>query len=392
MNERLQKNAIEYKNYLFIAMLVGITILYSVFFMRFTSYDFQEHNKVAEWIKQGNYSMEDAKNANIYLHILSYPFYHALVAFISLLLRIDIHTAMSILLTIVNVGMIVAVRFCMRYIIETDDIRYKYLIDVISCTSTVFVNAVSPLNEYRYYASQGAANPIHNPTIMMVKPFGILLLLIFFKLFRQYQKKQYEIKEYVFFSGVSMISCIAKPSLLMVILPAMGIIVLREIICNKAIKLAIYMFLSVCPSLVVLAMQYLFVNAHSETLVTQIVVGGFSGFTIPEIVLCCLTSFPVVILAFSREIFKKEVMYQIALLTLLVGWCQMFFLSQGPEGNYGWGYFIGIQIATVVSLAYSMKYNYHKIRKIIIWMVYGYQVICGFRYIDVAYHNMIFWF
>lgn len=392
MKEGLQKNTIEYRNYLFIFMLVGITILYSVFFMHYTSYDFEQHNKVAEWIRKGNYSMESAQNANIYLHILSYPLYHILVALISSILQIDIHTAMAIVLTVANVGMIIVVRYGMLYITKTEDVRYRYLIDVISCTSTVFVNAVSPLNEYRYYARQGAANPIHNPTIMMVKPFGILALVLFCQLLKQYKKQQYEIKYYILFSATLTISCIAKPSLLMVILPAMGLMVLKEIIWDKTLKLAIYMFLSVCPALIMLVVQYLFVNAYSEELATKIVVGGFSGFTIPETILCSLTSFPVVFLAFSRRALKEETAYQTAILALAAGWLQMFFLTQGDSGNYSWGYFIGIQIATVVSLACSIKYNYHPIRKIIIWLVYAYQVLCGFSYIDAAYHNMGFWF
>lgn len=393
MNQKLQKNGmLQYRNYLFIFMLVGITILYSVFFMHYTSYDFEEHNKVAEWIKQGTYSMENAMNAGIYLHILSYPLYHVFVAFASLLLRIDIHTAMAIVLTAANVGMITLVRYGMLYITKTEDARYRYLIDVISCTSTVFVNAVSPLNEYRYYARQGAANPVHNPTIMMVKPFGILALVVFCQLLKNHKKQQYEIKQYILFSVTLTIGCIAKPSLLMVILPAMGVNVLKEVIWDRTLKLAIYMFLSVCPSLIMLVVQYLFVNAYSEELATKIVVGGFSGFTIPEIILCSLTSFPVVFLAFSRRAFKEETAYQTAILTLAAGWLQMFFLTQGDSGNYGWGYFIGIQMATVVSIAYSIKYNYHPIRKVIIWLVYAYQVLCGFSYIDTAYHNMTFWF
>lgn len=393
MEQNIQrKDGMQYKNYLFISLLLGITILYSVFFMKYTSYDFEEHNKVAEWIKQGNFNMEEAKNAGIYLHILSYPLYHTLTALVSFVLRIDMHTAMAIVLTIANIGMVVLVRWCMLHFIKTDNAKYRYFIDVVSCTSTIFVNMVCPLNEYRYYARQGAANPIHNPTIMVVRPFGILALVIFCQLLQNYKKQQYEIKEYVLFGVVLTVGCVAKPSLLMVVLPAMGLIVLKELICDKALKLALHMFLAVCPSLVALIVQFLFVNAYSEELATEIVVGGFSGFTIPEIFLCSLTSFPVVFCAFSWRALKEDKAYQVAMLTLLVGWVQMFFLTQGDAGNYSWGYFIGIQMATIVSLVCSVKYNYHPIRKSIIWLIYAYQVICGIRYMDIAFHNMTFWF
>ncbi|MBQ2801084.1 MAG: hypothetical protein IJF03_06825 [Lachnospiraceae bacterium] len=392
MKKRLQKNTIEYRNYLFIFMLIGMAILYSVFFMHYTSYDFEQHNKVAEWIEQGNFNMEEAKDADIYLHILSYPLYHILTALASFVLRIDMHTAMAIVLTIANVVMVVLVRWSMLYLTKTDNAKYRYFIDLVSCTSTIFVNMVSPLNEYRYYARQGAANPIHNPTIMVVKPFGILALVIFCQLLLNYKKQQYEIKEYVLFSVILSVGCVAKPSLLMVLLPAMGLLVLKEIICDKALKLAIYMFLAVSPSLITLIMQFLFVNAYSEELATQVVIGGFSGFTIQEIFLCSFTSFPVVFCAFSWKALKEDRNYQVAILTLIIGWLQMFFLTQGSAGNYSWGYIIGIQMATIVSLVCTVKYKYHPIRKGIIWLVYAYQVICGIKYMDIAFHNMKFWF
>ena len=345
---------------------------------------------------------------------VTYPLYHLSAQLVAKITGMSIYGAGAVVLGLCNaMAFVTIVAICFRVCGKVTTAK-KIVIPIFAATSLVFVVACSPLTDYRLYARQGAANPVHNPTLLMARPFGLLAFLCFCLAIQNFEKQKNYIKEMVMFSALMMLSILGKPSFAFVLIPAMGIETLIVMIKNRRISFGIAALIAVLPPLVLILFQYIRMNSlyadlnnisylsaslsaiavdTSETIGNGIVkfgihVGGFSDFTWPEIFKVSLATFPVPIILFSWKHLKKNSFYRVAMLTLLFGWHEMFFLSNGPTGDFSWGYDMAVQLATAVSLGISLKYK-QKLRMGITYAVYAYQVLCGFYFmwsvIDVNY-------
>lgn len=330
---------------------------------------------------------------------MAYPLYHICLNVLHAVLGVDFEAAAALLLPCCIVLAIYMYRRLILYIINSRKRVDLYFADIVSVCGVIFGVARCGWNAWRYYALQASPNPMHNPTIIFVRPIAIASFLMFCIFIEQYFQKKAFIKELLYFSICTALSAAGKPSYATVFLPAMGLVVLIKMLKNKDIKIGLISLAAVAPSIVLMIGQLIFIQRNSAVLhEIKVQFGSFSGFSVKEVVGVSLVAFPVVIILLNKEFFKTNITYQTALLALLVGWGQFFCLDDGIAGNFSWGYDLAVSFATIVSLAYSRmtpKGNLlvYKMKKWIAYAVFAYQVYTGLQYILIMYQNTgSFWF
>lgn len=383
---------IEYKEWIFSLGISMLAILYVLFYHQFIygvgGDDFTAHSKLSEIILEGNY-MEYRGEAPI--AAVAYPLYHILQKLTSIFFKVDINTAASIVVSTAIVLAVMVNRFIYISIIKPKSAVIYYFIDLISCGSVIYITARCFLNNWRYYMYQAAANPVHNPTILVVRPIGFICTCVFVKyLTMHYDEDSNGTKKLTIFSILCFLATIAKPSYTVVFLPAMGIVALIYMIKNHDMISGIKLFLAVTPTIITLFLQQSWVIRSSELLSTSISWGGYAGLDTLQVLASSLVTFPIVIIGFSIKRFWESHIYQVSIIALIIGWLQMFLLSEGSSGNYTWGYDLAVQFSTLITIAFLMKEVQErgivfKARVIVCLMVYGYQIFEGIQYLGLIY-------
>lgn len=381
----------KYKNTYFCCSIIIIGICYFAFFERYLvhGYDGTKHLMFAQGLFQD--SLEMLKQMDLPVWAAVYPLYHITLKILATLIGGHYYTASCILLSVANVFSAFLFRWMLNTILSADKTNKKYLIDIISVLGIVFITARSPLNGWRFYAEQCAANPVHNPTILFVRPFGIICFTEFCLFIKHYLNKTNYKKNLILFALFSALSILAKPSFALVFLPAMGAVVLIYMILNRTIKIGILSLLAVIPSAILLLFQFVAPIPGGRTLSVGIQFGSFSNFTWRQVICVSVVTFPVPIILFCRRALKENVYYQVSMIALLIGWLQMFCLTNGPTGDFSWGYDLSVQFATLVSVICAIKYDVSKWRRWTGYFVLLYQSVCGIIYMVDVYQNLDIW-
>ena len=395
----------EYNGKWFNALLIALTCVFSMFYARYSTLsparsrgDIQLHTLVAKALL-----FQDAEYDNSFfpVHAYTYPVYHFVQKMVHLFLQIDYETAAAIVLTISIVISVLLYRKLVLMMVK-DTVQNRYFADLLSIGAVFFETARCPLNHWRYYQLQCAANPFHNPTILFVRPFAIASFILFIQMINSC-KQRINYKYMLQFSLITLISVGAKPSYAIVFLPAMGIYTLCYIARTREWRLGGIALVSVLPSLLLLVIQQKWMSLHTEAINIRIKFGFFTEYVefgsqwelLSEVIGASLVTFPVVILLFRVCLMKKDAFYPIAIIALVIGWLQMFFLKTGMTGDFSWGYDLAVQFATLISLAETRnEENRGGFRKIITGItccIFVYQVLVGFMYIREIYITDAFW-
>lgn len=395
----------KYSNICFNICLLVLACIFSIFYARYATYsetrskgDIQLHTLVAKALLFQDVEFNPAFFPK---HAYTYPVYHFIQKMIHLVLCIDYETAAAIVLTSSIIVSVLLYRKLARMIVA-DTIRNKYYADLFSIGAVLFETARCPLNDWRYYQVQCAANPFHNPTILFVRPLAIASYIFFAKYVKTY-KVERDYKCIIFFSITTFISIGAKPSYAIVFLPAMGIYTLIYMIHEKEVWFGVKAFIAVLPSLLLLIIQQRWMSLNTEAINIHIEFGFFMKYSqfdtqqrlIWAVFAASLVTFPVVILLFRLKLIKEDAFYAISILALIIGWLQMFFLKAGTTGDFSWGYDLAVQFTTLISLAETRKGEKSgKIRTCIDYLAYAifaYQVVTGILYIWKIYTTDAFW-
>lgn len=384
----------EYNSNIFYYALLILACIFGVFYAKFVYFsDTPLHTLVSQVIL---FQDVEVDLAGIMEHIYAYPLYHLFQKMLHLLLCVDYNTSAAILLSMTIVCSACLYRKLILMLGEEND-SFRYFADFIALGAVLFNVARCGLNNWRYYSLQCGANPFHNPTILFVRPFAIASFIYFIKYINTY-KHIGNYKYAILFSILTLLSIAAKPSYAIVFLPAMGIYTLCYMIQNKDIRFGIIAFVAVLPSLILLIIQQTWIPSQIEALDdayhVSIQFGGSFQLEGIEVLTSSLVTFPVVILQFRPSLLKKSPAYFIAVISLIIGWFEMFFIAFGA-GDTSWGYDLAIQFATVISLAITRKYNekpYRKIINIVAYIVFVYQVWVGIQYLQKMYTLSQFWF
>lgn len=375
----------------FYACLLIMTCGFSIFFVKYVNYsDTPYHSLVAKAIFFQDTEFDAEK---IPRHAFAYPLYHIVQKVVHLILRVDYETSAAFVL---SVSVILSVFLCRKLVlmIVKDTETNRYFADFLSLGFVLFEVARCWLNDWRFYQFQCGPNPFHNPTILFVRPLGLISFLFFIKYIQGYKKKGYY--QYAALFSISMLAGVgAKPSFALVFLPAMGIYTLYYMVKNKEIWFGVVAFIAVLPSLCLLLVQQLWVSSQTQALNVVVGFGGFTGLNPFQILCASLVTFPVVIILFRGHLLKKDEIYFISIVALVISWFQMFFFSNGPAGDFSWGYDLAVQISTIVALAETRnREEVSKGRVIannVAYVIFVYQIITGIMYLWNIYNTNAFW-
>ena len=376
----------------YIVMIVFMGILACLYGVAVpTLGDIDAHNRAAEFFFTDDFFTSHLVPS----HVFVYPLYHLSVRAISYILNITIDNASVFVLAL----SIIAAVIIYKEIFNTFSDKGKGILgDLICIGAVIFVCARCGLNGWRYYQAQCGANPMHNPTILIMRPFALVSILLYYKFITREEKDR---KSYAYLFGFAvfmMLSILAKPNFAVVFLPAMGLQTLFYMIKNKDLLYGIKLLVAVIPSAVLLIYQQKFMTSNTVAF-SQFAIkfGSFSEFTPKEVLFVSLVTFPVPILLFNLRYFRENKLYQMSMIALLVGWIQMFFFTNGPSGDFSWGYDMAVQFATFMSLVVAISDEKHKkwFLKILhcgAYVVFAYQVICGIMYWRIVFSTLEYWF
>ena len=168
--------------------------------------DFYCHNLFAKLIIDGKL-------------ILVYPGYHIPVGIIAKITGIDTTEASVFVLTFAQILSIIVT----ANILKTLSDKWKSRMQLLR--SSFLLNIVQPIFFYNYKPGASSGNGLFSPTLTMVKPFTLLVIFLFFLMYRT---KEYTIKRQICFFMSMIITAFVKPMFLMAFVPAAGILLLLE--------------------------------------------------------------------------------------------------------------------------------------------------------------------
>lgn len=375
----------EYTESAFWISLTFLTMIWTLVIFNLCQYwDYEDHIKIAQYllIHEIDYSVLLDCTVDI-THIFAYPVFHIMLKLVHLVFRIDYRTAVTVLMVAAEVTSVLIIRkIVSEYIGKTK----SYYVDFLSLGLMIFLGARSWLNGWVFYKLQGGPNPLHNPTIIFVRPLGLLCFYYFIKYLNNYKNAN---RELILFGVFSVVSILTKPSFAVVFLPAMGVFTLIYMIKDKSILLGIKTFISVIPSLAVLLLQLAFMNSTSEIMATKLHFGTYYDYSFFQVIGITIVLLPTIIVLFSWKEIKSNLAMGIAFLAVVIGWIQFFCLTQGGTNDFIWGFELAVQMATMVVMCYAYPRTDDTksmiIRKRFAYGLFVYQVINGLLYMYLIY-------
>ena len=383
----------KYSRRMFIGMLFLFVLLQFAFYkMMIEAGDNIAHINFARSILNPNY--EEG-----YLpHMKAYPLYHLTVKLVSLFCLGDYSVAGSCVLIAANIASVIIARHILFGFLQEDSVVKKYILDFVSIAYLIFEPVAGYLTDGRIYARQCGPNPWHNPTITFVRPIGLLTFIMFVCIIRCF-RADISYKEYrhylIGFSVSSILTVLAKPSFMMVFMPAMGIYAfffwMKDI--KGRFTNVMKLLLAVMPTAIIVFGQMIFfqiVNAGTAGQV-KIALGGFSGFSLQEMIKVCIATFPIPLLAlvlYGREILKNDAV-NISYIALVIGVIEMFMFTNGSSGDFSWGYDLAVGMSTILVLGDRIANckGYKSWRCILLIALFTWQTIVGMYYLISGYQR-----
>lgn len=325
----------------------------------------------------------------------TYPLYHlVLKLFLTALMGNKVISAAT-LLSLCVVFSVTMTRYCLRKIaVEgTDNNAFLYLIDFISICSVFFIGITGVLTEGRYYLGQGAPNLWHNPTYIMLRPVAWISFLYAAMVLKQIKDNSLKIKDFIVFSILVAAGCLIKPSFAIVLLPAAAVMTIYLMINKKSLKPGFLMLGSVGLTLLILVWQFVFTQTNELVRDTsepfRFTIGSYYGFNLWQSLGAIIALNGIVLIYFifeGRKHFFKDFYDTLSLLMIVFGMLEFFFMTDGSAGNFSWGYFVAVQIGTVLSIVQCAKHKNIKLL-IVLGLLFLYQVAMGLIYLLLYYRG-----
>ncbi|SEA52706.1 hypothetical protein SAMN02910384_01732 [Pseudobutyrivibrio sp. ACV-2] len=384
------KKKLEYifKNYTdtpFWLGVIAVSLIWILIYYTLGPYwDFEEHIKLAKYIIRPEIDAQDLLDVGLTL-VAPYPLFHISIKLLHYMFRLDYVTVQAVFLTLCNVCSILVFRFIIKKYTKVEN---SYFVDFLSISAMIFMGARSWLNDWVYFRWQAGPNPLHNPTIVVVRPIGLLCFYFFIKYMNDFKNNN---KDYLLFSIFSALSVLAKPSWATVYIAAMGVYTLFVMCSNKDIFIGIKNFIAVLPTLLIMVWQLSVFKNNTDKMDVSIHFGTYYDYSVLKVIGISLVMVPVVFILFDYKRVKENVAMVITLTALIIGWAQFFLLTQGGTNDFSWGYDLAIQLTTVLFMADG--YIRDKQNKIAKWRVnlayimFVYQVFVGLCYMYITYKN-----
>ena len=262
-------------------------------------------------------------------------------------------------------------------------------------------------------------NPIHNPTHIAVRGFGLLCFCLVYDIWGAQRDPKYRgvffpvekglKKYYGILAGVLFLSAMAKPVFAEMFVPAVGIVMLYRLLelCVKKdgrradyFRHCVYTFLCAQPALLYILVQFLAYffwggsygadgtfmvtkwmevwSLYSENIILAVAMG---------------MAFPLLLLLVDGSFFMEDNLGILAYAGYAVGFLEAgLFGEEGSKMSYAnfiWPMMCGMMLVWVAAmlrfLVLENNSNNHTKQRIVIdlgWLLFGFHVLCGLLYIQ----------
>lgn len=229
---------------------------------------------------------------------------------------------------------------------------------------TLVLLLVGPINVFTWssqnlYLGYLVANVYHNPTIVLLKPFALLLFLFALRII---DARKISWQMLVLCAGVAVLGVFAKPNYAIALLPALIIVVIYAYAKKWIINWALLGTL-ILPTLGALGWQFFFYQTGNTGRFEFAPLAVMSAFSPDGLLLKLVLSitFPAVVYLLYYRQAHAEFALNLAWLVFWVAAASAYLLAErGNEfhaGNFTWGSQIALFILFVVSVSFLMRQN-----------------------------------
>ena len=298
--------------------------------------------------------------------------------------------AFAVLMSLCTISSVLLMR---KYLTGCLGEKHKDLIAFL--TFALFaVSMIIPTPDPRgeWYYGIGSPNPFHSPTYTLARPFAIITFFTFFTIRDGIKEKRIDIKHLAIFSLSALLSCGAKPSFLLVFVPAAFVVCLADIFKSKFRLFGYYLALAAAliPSGVIMYLQNvaLYNNASEEGSIV-FTLGKLWRGTAPygSILLALLFGLAFPLYAALVKAYKGTIgdRFKTAILTAFFGIAENYFLmetgARTKDANYFWGYqFAMFFVFTVAAADLFSDEEISKKAKTVGAVIFALHLVCGILY------------
>lgn len=276
----------------------------------------------------------------------------------------------------------ISVIFIIRWYLQkaSESFKNNWKVDLV-CVCLIFVEGLMPLWHWaagNMYIGFCAPNIWHNPTIICLIPFALLSLIYIEK---YYFKNEQTKKNWILLCLFLTLGTFAKPSFLIAIVPALGVMMLIDLIKQKwkNIKHVLYTALAFIPSVLIIVLQYFVLFGSDSSSGITISIGNLPVLTVPLLILT-----PALIYIFNAKRISK--LDALCMMFYVVSFLIGFFITETGEralhGNFGWSYQCAATFLYIFSLIrYAICYaEMKKYQRVIVDVAFVLNLVCGIVY------------
>jgi hypothetical protein len=232
-----------------------------------------------------------------------------------------------------------------------------------------------PIDHQTYYGYI-YFNPYHNPTLLLLKPFAILVIVF---TVQALEGKYASWQKILLAAVVSVIGAFAKPNYVLCLLPAAGILALIRLWKKKAVDWKQLILGITLPPVLLILWQFILTYTSAGSDNSHILFAPFavmhklSGYLLIKLLLSIL--FPLVVaIIYRKEIFKDTKM-QLAWLGFGFGAFFAYFMAESgirfSDGNFLWSAEISLFILYICSVLFLTEKGLPLNRQSSKWILLG---------------------
>lgn len=319
-------------------------------------------------------------------HIFAHPLYELTVGGLIWLTRskLDAGHSSIVLLTFSQVASTLIIYFWLGKRNSTLNEVFRCLI-AIGLTLAAPVILMQPFDGKYYFGYIGLVN-FHNPTIIYLRPFALLLMVFSIESFRI---KLIKWPVTLLMAVITVFATLVKPSYTLALLPALVCMIALDFVQKKPIIWKPLCFGIILPGVLVLAWQWMFTYFSGTESAGQIIFAPFvvetgsSGTIFIKFLLSVL--FPIITGLVIGKAFLKDRSIQLALVAFLVGAGQLYLLAESgfrlADGNFRWGAQITLFVLFVACMRFIWRIPIWK-KSYLVPLILGFlpHVISGMIY------------
>jgi hypothetical protein len=237
----------------------------------------------------------------------------------------------------------------------------------------------------------------HNPTLILLRPLALLMWLLILK----YSFSKINTGMGIFLGIIVVIlSTLAKPSYIICILPAIGLVVLWRKIGGQSINWWFILFGLFVPAIIVLLWQYklAFMGSRDASVILAPfkVISWMSHKIVIKYLLSIIFPLSVSLIYLKRVIHDRAMV--IAWIIFGVGSFYGYFLAEEGisiySGNFLWSTHITLFILFFQSVVFFLSQKplvkYNNLVRIILWSIFCAQLACGIIYYIHCFTNEVY--